>query len=85
MKQDSVSRIVAFLDGYLIGCGKEYVNPIKANCVLESVGLLKDSSERPGLPLRRLLRSGLLPHAIQPDGKRGRWYIPLSKPVKHLS
>ena len=40
---------------------------------LDEMGLLKDSRQRPGLPLRRLLRDGAIEHAYQKDGRR--WFI----------
>lgn len=43
---------------------------------LDEAGLLEDSASRPGLPLRRLLRAGLIPQAQQrPPTSNGRWFI----------
>lgn len=67
--------IVACIDNYLETTNQQIVTPVEANKELERHGLLSDSKERPGLPLRRLLREAQIPHAYKEDG---RWYIPHS-------
>ena len=43
---------------------------------LDKAGLLNDSGSRPGLPLRNLLRAGLISGAEQrPLGRHGRWFV----------
>jgi hypothetical protein len=70
-----IDNIIRALDKYLRTKSKKSMNPPEANQWLERKGLLIDSVTRPGLPLRRLLRQGKLPHAY----KVGRyWVIPLS-------
>ena len=73
-----VPRIIEFLDDHLQRTGKPHLTPPEANQLLEEAGLLDDRPSRSGLPLRRLLRDGLIPHAYQPSGKYGRWFIPHS-------
>jgi len=76
---DNTKEIIAFIDHYLEQSGEETIRPPEANKLLEKAGLLKDSATRPGKPLRRILRSWLIPHAFQdPPIKYGRWYIPHS-------
>ncbi len=59
----------------MIQNGLTYIGAPDANAVLERNGLLRDSSQRPGKPLRDLLRAGKLRHAYQ----QGRtWIIPIS-------
>lgn len=72
-------EIIAFIDRYLEKSRDEEITPVDANKLLEKAGLLKDNATRPGKPLRRILRSGLIPHAYQlPPRKYGRWHIPHS-------
>src|SRR5690606_28138622 len=42
----------------------------------------RDSKDRPGKPLRNLLRKGQLPHAFQSGGKGSSWTIPHSSKGK---
>ena len=43
---------------------------------LDEAGLLSDSGHRPGLPLRKLLRAGLIEGADQrPPQPNGRWFL----------
>lgn len=51
----------------------------EANRNLEKAGLLNDSENRPGRPLRKLLRAGYFPHAYK---ENGRWVIPCSINIK---
>lgn len=73
-----IKAIISFLDNYLTLTGKSNINPVEANAILTQAGLLPDSEERPGKPLRNLLRNGLLPHAYQSGGKGSGWTIPHS-------
>lgn len=67
--------IIARLDRYLEETRQAYITPPEANALLAQEGILADSVHRPGLPLRKLLREGLLPHAYQ-EGPF--WHIPHS-------
>ena len=71
----NINAIIRCLDNYMIQEGLTQIDAPKANAVLERNGLLRDSEQRPGKPLRELLRAGKLPHAYQ----KGRiWIIPIS-------
>lgn len=71
----NINAIIQCLDNYMIQNGLTYIGAPDANAVLERNGLLRDSSLRPGKPLRDLLRAGKLRHAYQ----QGRtWIIPIS-------
>ncbi len=74
----SIERIIQCLDAHMIKNRLKALNPVEAGEVLDREGLLKDSETRPGLPLRRILRAGKIPHAVQPGGKGSGWVIPLS-------
>lgn len=76
---DRIDRMIKIIDEYLESSNQREIEPDEANDVLEKEGLLNNSDERPGLPLRKLLRAGKFPHAYQiPPKKNGRWYIPHS-------
>lgn len=85
MKLTSMKAIIECLDNYMTRKGLKSINAIEANAVLSKAGLLADSKERPGKPLRDLLRKGKLPHAYQTGGKGSSWIIPLSKAGKAVS
>lgn len=51
----------------------DFVGAVDAAQWLDQAGLLRDSTERPGKPLRELLRSGNI--AGQRQELNGRWYI----------
>ena len=74
-----IRKIIEAMDSEIVATGKEFLTPPEANAMLERKGLLKDSILRPGLPLRRLLRKGKIPHAFQEGGKGTRWRIPHSR------
>ncbi|MFP5080501.1 hypothetical protein [Pedobacter sp. JCM 36344] len=74
-----MNTIIEFLDAYLTRTKRTSIDPVEANALLERQGLLKDSKDRPGKPLRDLLRAGKIPHAYQAGGKGAKWTIPLSK------
>lgn len=73
-----IKGIITYLDNYLTRSGRESIDPVEANAVLAKAGLLFDSKDRPGKPLRNLLRDGQLPHAFQSGGKGSSWTIPHS-------
>ena len=74
-----IIKLIVCIDNYLIKTGKNSIGPVEANDILAKAGLLRDSTSRPGKPLRDLLRKGLFPHAIQTGGKGSSWVIPHSK------
>lgn len=73
-----VKAIISHLDSYLTRTGQPNIDPVEANGILAKAGLLMDSKDRPGKPLRDLLRKGLLPHAFQSGSKGSSWTIPHS-------
>ena len=75
----NIKAIIDFLDNHLTRTGRQSIDPVEANALLEKAGLLRDSMDRPGKPLRGLLRSNKLPHAYQTGGKGSNWVIPHSK------
>ena len=77
-----MNAITKFLDDYLIRTGRTGIDPVEANKLLEKAGILKDSLDRPGLPLRKKLRNGEFPHAFQSGGKGSSWTIPISSKSK---
>lgn len=69
------SKMIHAIDEFLERKSLDYVTPVEANAYLERKGILKDSHDRPGKPLREILRAGKFPHAYQV----GRlWKIPHS-------
>ncbi len=74
----SITAIIKHLDDYLTRSGRQNIDPVEANALLSKAGLLNDSTDRPGKPLRDLLRKGQIPHAFQSDGKGSSWTIPHS-------
>ena len=73
-----IQAIIRSIDTYLNKVGRDSIGPVEANQILQEMGILNDSITRPGLPLRRILRNGEIPHAYQPAGKGTEWVIPLS-------
>lgn len=73
-----MNEIIKHLDNYLTRTRQPNIDPVEANAILAKAGLLRDSKERPGKPLRDLLRKGKLPHAFQSGGKGSSWTIPHS-------
>lgn len=73
-----MSAITKYIDDYLTKSGRAGIDPVEANALLAKAGILKDSKDRPGKPLRDLLRKGRLPHAFQAGGKGSSWTIPHS-------
>ena len=68
-------KIVEFLDDYLAKNNLDGVSAAEASRLLHEAGLLEDDAQRPGDPLRKLLRAGAIPHARKEQGK---WLIPKS-------
>ena len=77
-----MSTIIKFIDDYLIKTSRSSIDPVEANALLAKAGILRDSIDRPGKPLRDLLRKGQLPHAFQAGGKGSSWTIPHSSKGK---
>ena len=77
-----MSAIIRFIDDYLTKSGRTSIDPVEANSLLAKAGILRDSKDRPGKPLRDLLRKGQLPHAFQAGGKGSIWTIPHSSKRK---
>jgi hypothetical protein len=73
-----MNAITKFLDEYLTRTGRPSIDPVEANALLAKAGILRDSKDRPGKPLRNLLRKGQFPHAFQSGGKGSGWTIPHS-------
>lgn len=48
------------------------ITAVEAAAELDSMGLLSDSAQRPGLPLRKMLRASQIDHAYQ---EGGRWWF----------
>lgn len=85
-----IKEIIKAIDCELERTGKEFLTPPKANRLLERLRILNDRDTRSGLPLRRLLRKGRIPHAYQESGKGSNWIIPHStsensKPLNYPS
>ncbi len=68
-----VDKINDFIQSYLKKNGLLQTTPVDVSPHLEKAGLLKDSKERPGLPLRRLCRDGKIHCSSQPNGRN--WII----------
>lgn len=71
----NIKTIIKTLDDHMQKQGVKSLAPPEANQLLERKGLLADSNSRPGLPLRKLLRAGRLPHAYKVGWY---WVIPRS-------
>lgn len=68
--------VAAFLQQRLAQLGVDDVPAVEAARWLDHAGLLTDSIDRPGLPLRKMLRAGVIPHAQQrPASPNGKWFI----------
>ena len=72
----NTQQIIEYLDHWMIKNHTKELSAVQAAEILDKAGLLKDSSTRPGKPLRDKLRKKELPHAYQ-NGVR--WFIPCSK------
>ena len=75
---ENIDRIVKTIDKYLEDNHLYEVSAVEANEILAKKGVLKDCDDRPGFPLRKLLRNNLIPTAEykkKPNAKRGFWFI----------
>ncbi|HUH74669.1 MAG TPA: hypothetical protein VLZ75_09695 [Chitinophagales bacterium] len=68
--------IINAIDEFLERKHQKTTTPVEIGAYLEKQGMLKDSTSRPGSPLRDILRKGKIPHAYQVGTK---WLIPHSK------
>ena len=76
MDSVDITAVNEFLQSKLLAERLEEVPAVEAAVWLDRSGLLKDRIDRPGLPLRRLLRGGLIAGQIQrPERPNGRWFI----------
>ena len=73
-----IQKIIKVIDAELKRTGKKYLTPPEANKILERQHILNNIDARSGLPLRKLLRQGKIPHAYQMGGKGSEWRIPSS-------
>lgn len=65
-----------YLQAELLRRGCEEFTACEAAKLLDDAGLLKDSRNRQGLPLRRLLRLGRIAGSVQiPPQRNGSWFI----------
>ncbi|MCP4547562.1 MAG: hypothetical protein GY835_13975 [bacterium] len=69
----NLDQINGLLQSVLAIKKQDSVRAVEAASWLSVVGILKDSSSRPGLPLRNLLRAGKVSGARQ--ATNGRWFI----------
>ena len=67
------AAIGAFVQQRLATLNLADVSAVEAAAWLDTAGLLKDSVDRPGKPLRDLLRDGVIAHARQEPNRR--WFI----------
>jgi hypothetical protein len=74
----NIAKIIEAIDDYLDKKHQNTTTPVEVLPYLESIGLLNDSPSRPGLPLRKILRDGRIPHAYQIEVK---WFIPHSSEI----
>ena len=72
----SSNQINALLQDELQKRGRAEVPAVEAASWLDAASLLKDSPDRPGRPLRNLLRAGQIEGAEQrPPQPHGLWFI----------
>jgi len=70
---NDIKQIEIAVENFLIKERKFETNPVEAGAYLSRIGLLNDSKDRPGKPLRDILRKGHFKHAYQ---NGNRWVIP---------
>jgi hypothetical protein len=76
--EQQAAEVNAYLQQYMRRRGLHELDAVTANALLEEAGILRDSTSRPGTPLCRLLRAGLIGGARQVPPKRyGAWLIEL--------
>ena len=68
----TIAAINAALQRLACADPRGQIRAVEAARELDRMGLLKDSLQRPGLPLRNLLRDGKIEHAYQ---EAGRWWF----------
>lgn len=68
-----IDKINRFLQSKLQQSALESIRAVEAAAWLDRAGLLRDSTARPGKPLRDLLRRGVITGQRQ-EGNR-RWFI----------
>ena len=71
-RTSSISAINAAIQRLACADPRGEVTAVEAAAELDRLGLLRDSADRPGMPLRRLLREGRFGNTRQ-DG--GRWWF----------
>lgn len=67
-----INKIIDAIDQFLEERNLSTISPVEINPILERKGILNDSSSRPGLPKRNILRDNLIPYAYQTGN---RWVI----------
>jgi hypothetical protein len=73
---NKIEHINVYLQDQLRARGLGEVRAVEAARWLDDAGVLSDSQSRHGLPLRKLLRAGVITGAEQrPDRPHGRWFI----------
>lgn len=70
-----IEKIIEAIDKFLECKQQQSTTPTEINPYLETKGLLNDSVSRLGLPIRKILRKGRIPHAYQIGVN---WQIPHS-------
>lgn len=73
----TIEEINNYIQSKLFAESIDRVSAVDAARWLDRAGLLKDSESRPGLPLRRLLRDGMIIGAHQQANNR--WFIYLQR------
>ncbi len=68
-----IDEINNYIQDKIVAEGLDKVSAVEAADWLDRAGLLENSESRPGLPLRRLLRDGLIVGSHQQANKR--WFI----------
>ena len=71
-----IESIIKTIDEFLERKHQKITTAVEINPYLETKGLLNDSASRPGLPIRKILRKGQIPHAYQIGVN---WQIPHSR------
>ena len=75
-----IPAINDFLQQHLSQPGASELTAVEAGRLLDQAGLLTDSRQRRGLPLRNLLRAGKITGADQrPPRPNGLWFITRSR------
>lgn len=71
-----IMDINSFLQAELRRRNIDIVTAVEAASWLDEAGLLRDSEQKHGKPLRQLLRNGKIVGSVQdPPRPHGRWYI----------